>query len=46
MTQQQMKIELNIPEMQKMNIMIGTPMYGGMCKDYTLNLLWTLQLCL
>ena len=28
---QQMKIELNIPEMQKMNIMIGTPMYGGMC---------------
>ena len=39
---QQMKIELNIPEMQKMNIMIGTPMYGGMCNGlYTKSLMDT-----
>ena len=36
------KIELNIPEMQKMNIMFATPMYGGMCHGlYTKSLMDT-----
>ena len=42
MTKQQMKIELDIPKMQEMNIMIGTPMYGGMCNGlYTKSLMDT-----
>ena len=42
MSEKQMRIALDIPKMQKMNIMICTPMYGGMCHGlYTKSLMDT-----